>query len=395
MHASDQTFCIAQFPGSPALSMIRLHNILSETRSMRLLPTILAAAVAASLSVPLAAGAQGSSVALSGTLDLALRSVSNAGVDSLKSMVSGSNSTSRIALTGREDLGDGLAAGFHLEHGLLADTGTTASSTKFWDRRTTVSLFGKSWGELRAGRDFVPSYTHWSRYDPFSYVGVARSANFVSASPTGPIKSAFGSNANTTVRADNAVQWLLPAGPGGLEGGLMFAAGEGGDVASGRAKVLGARLGIGDKVWGVAAALTTTENSQTTAGKFKDTALGGHFQSGDLRLAAAWRKFSYDQADQTLMLLAATWTQGQHELKASWNRSDLSGTVGSTAINANDASQLGLGYVYNLSRRSALYASYARLSNDGAAKFVIPDGASGITAGGTSSGYEVGIRHRF
>lgn len=363
---------------------------------MRHLSTVLATAAALATLLPLAAQAQaGSSVSLSGTLDLALRSVSNTGVDSLKSMGSGSNSTSRIALTGREDLGGGLAAGFHLEHGLLADTGTTASSSKFWDRRTTVSLFGSGWGELRAGRDFVPSYSNWSRYDPFAYVGVARSANFVSASPTGPIKSAFGSSANTTVRADNAVQWLLPSGLGGLEGGLMFAAGEGGDVTAGRAQVLGLRLGYADKTFGVSAALTTSENSQTTAGKFKDSAFGGHYQAGDLRLSAAWRKFSYDQADQTLMLVGVAWTQGAHELKASWNRTDLGGQVGTTAIGDNDASQLGLGYVYNLSRRSALYASYARVSNDGAAKFVIPDGASGINAGGSSSGYEVGIRHRF
>ena len=71
---------------------------------------------------------------------------------------------------------------------------------------------------VRLGRDFVPSYTNWSRYDPFAYVGVARTANLVSATPQGPIRAAFGSNANTTVRADNALQVLLPAGLGGLAG---------------------------------------------------------------------------------------------------------------------------------------------------------------------------------
>ena len=38
----------------------------------------------------------------------------------------------------------------------------------------------------RAGRDFVPTYVNWGRYDPFSYVGVAGANNFVSATPTGP-----------------------------------------------------------------------------------------------------------------------------------------------------------------------------------------------------------------
>ena len=122
---------------------------------------------------PWPAAAQ-SSVSISGIMDLAVRSVSNEGVGSMKSMVSGSNSTSRIIISGREDLGDGLSAGFHLEHGILADTGGTAVGNKFWDRRSTVSIASKTLGELRLGRDFVPSYTNWSRYDPFAYVGVGR-----------------------------------------------------------------------------------------------------------------------------------------------------------------------------------------------------------------------------
>lgn len=343
-----------------------------------------------------AASAQAqSSVTLSGIVDLAGRSVSNEGAGSLKSLVSGSNATSRLVFSGREDLGGGLAAAFHLEHGLLADTGMPASSTKFWDRRSTVSLLSKDLGELRLGRDFVPSYSNWSRYDPFAYVGAARSANLVSATPVGPIRSAFGTNANTTVRSDNAVQLLLPAGLGGLEGGVMVAAGEGGAVASGLAKVIGVRLGYAGGSFGVSAATTHSENSQTTAGKFKDTAIGGHLAFANVRLSAAWRNFDYDAAEQRLLLVGVAANFGVHEVKASWNKTDLSGSVGAIDIGANDASQLGLGYVYNLSKRTALYASCARISNDGAARFVISDGASGIVAGGNSTGYEFGLRHRF
>lgn len=353
------------------------------------IPLLLLAAGAA-----LPAAAQGN-VTLSGVLDLAVRNVSNEGVASLKSMVSGSNATSRIAFTGREDLGGGLAAGFHLEHGLAADTGAAASASKFWDRRSTVSLFGKDFGELRLGRDFVPSYTAWSRHDPFAYVGVARSANFVSSSPTGPIRSAFGSNANTTVRADNGLQWLMPAWVPGLEGGVMLAPGEGGAVASGLARVVGLRLGYVTPAFGLTAASTTSENSQTGGDKFKDTVLGAQTELAPVKLWAAWRRFEQGQSTQTLTMLAASASFGLHEVKGSWIRSDQGGRVGSTVVDANDATQLGLGYVYTLSRRTALYASWARVSNDGAARFVIPDGASGIVAGGSSSGYEAGLRHRF
>ena len=365
------------------------------THFRRHLPATVALCTAGMLALPAAAQ---SGVSISGILDLAVRSVSNEGAGTMKSMVSGSNSTSRLIISGTEDLGDGLFAGFHLEHGILADTGSQAAGSKFWDRRSTVSLGSRTWGELRLGRDFVPSYTGWSRYDPFAYVGVARTANLVSATPVGPIRSAFGSNANTTVRADNALQLLLPANPAGLaglEGGLMLAPGEGGAVASGLAKLVGVRLGYAAKAFGVSAASTSSENSQTTSGKFKDTVVGGQVNLAPVRLSGAWREFKYSTGKQTLLLLAATATFGLHEVKASWTQSNQSGKVGATVIDANDATQWGLGYVYNLSRRSALYASVAQINNDGAARFVISDGAAGIVAGGYSRGYEFGLRHRF
>ena len=344
----------------------------------------------------MAAGAQAqTTVTLSGILDLAMRQVNNQGVGSMKSLVSGSNATSRLIFSGQEDLGGRLYAGFHLEHGLLADVGTQAAADKFFDRRSTVSLGSKDWGELRLGRDFVAPYTNWSRYDPFAYVGAARTANLVSATPNGPIRSAFGSNANTTVRSDNLVQWLAPSGWGGFEGGLMLAAPEGGAVASGQAKMQGARLGYDAKVWSVSAATATSQNSQTTASKFKDNAIGGTLTLEPVRLSAAWREFKYDQSKQTLLLLGAVATFGQHEWKASWTKANMKGRVGTTPIDANDATQIGLGYVYNLSKRTALYGTLARVSNDGAARFVITDGPAGMAGGGTSKGFEFGVRHRF
>ena len=65
-----------------------------------------------------------------------------------------------------------------------------------------------------------------------------------------------------------------------------------------------------------------------------------------------------------------------------FKRVDLSGRVGTAVIDANDATQFGLGYVHSLSRRTALYATVARIDNKGAATFVVPGGPAGI-AGGT------------
>ncbi len=334
-------------------------------------------------------------VTVSGVADAAARSVSNEGSGSAKSLASGSNSTSRLVLRGTEDLGGGLAAGFWLEHGIALDTGNPAGGALFWDRRATVSLSSSTLGELRMGRDYVPSYTAWTRHDPFSHVGVAGSNNFGGSGPTGPIRAAFGTNPNTTVRANNAVQLLLPGGLGGLEGGAMIAAPEGNVAASGQAKLAGARLGWTRGPWGVTAATTRTSNDITAAnGKFKDTVVGGNAGFGPVKLTLAWRKFEFNTSEQTNLLLGAVYSLDVSDIKFSYLRGNLSGRVGSTVVDANDATQIGLGYVYSLSRRSVLYATLARIDNDGRANFVIPGGPT-LAAGGKSTGYEAGLRHSF
>ncbi|WP_418318572.1 porin [Piscinibacter sakaiensis] len=356
-------------------------------------PQILAASLAGIFLAPMTAQAQ-SNVTLFGIADAAVRYVDNQGLGSVSSLVSGSGSTSRIGFRGVEDLGGGLSAGFHLEHGLTLDDGTANSTSKFWDRRATVSVASKAIGEVRLGRDFVPSYRNWSRYDPFSYVGVARSSDFFSSSPTGPIRSAFGSNNNTTVRADNAVQYLLPK-LGGIEGEVMIGLGEGGDATAGRAKLAGVRIGYATKAFGVSAASTQSENSLTTLGKFKDHVVGGNVKAGPVELSAAWRQMKYSTVKQTNLMLGAEATFGQHVVKASWHKVDMDGRVGATNVGANDATKLGLGYVYNMSKRTALYSSLARISNDGGARFAIPGGAAGLAAGTSSTGFEAGVLHRF
>jgi predicted porin len=82
-------------------------------------------------------------------------------------------------------------------------------------------------------------------------------------------------------------------------------------------------------------------------------------------------------------------------LKISWGQSDFEGRVGATNISANAATQWGLGYVHALSKRTVLYATTSRLDNDGSLTLAIPGGNSGMPAGGSSKGYEAGIRHTF
>ncbi len=103
----------------------------------------------------------------------------------------------------------------------------------------------------------------------------------------------------------------------------------------------------------------------------------------------------YASVKQTNVLIGAEATFGPHVAKASVQKVDMQGTVGATNVSANDATKFGLGYVYNLSKRTAVYTSLARINNDGGARYTIPGGAAGLAAGGSSTGYEAGVIHKF
>lgn len=351
-------------------------------------------AAATVLAAPLV---QAQSVVLFGIADAAVRRVDNQDRGATTSMVSGSNATSRLGFRGTEDLGGGAFAGFHLEHGLLLDVGSPASSTQFFDRQSTVSIGSKALGEIRAGRDFVPSYRNWSRFDPFGYVGVGAASNFITASPVGPIRSAFGSGGNTVVRSSNAVQWLLPQGLGGVQGEAMWAKREGGTAANGQHDLRGLRLGWASTSFEVSGAATISSNDLTRAigSNFKDVALGARVDFGVARVSTAVRRFSVASAKQTQVLVGLWVPVGSGEIKASYNQVDLSGAVGSTAIGANDARQIGLGYVHTLSKRTAAYTTLSRINNRGGATYTVPGGPGGLAGGGNSTGVEFGVRHSF
>jgi predicted porin len=51
--------------------------------------------------------------------------------------------------------------------------------------------------------------------------------------------------------------------------------------------------------------------------------------------------------------------------------------------------------VYNLSKRTALYGTYAQVKNKGASGLTVGSQGVGSAAGGKSQGVEAGLRHSF
>jgi len=317
-----------------------------------------------------------SSVTVFGTVDVNLN-YSRAGGKTGKAMDQGGNQLpSRLGFRGSEDLGDGWSASFWLEHAFHPDTGGT--EVVFWHRRTTLSLASKAYGELRLGRDYVPTFWNMSQFAPFGTVGVGGSSNIVTDYPLGL------GGTRTLVRANNAVGYFLPRSLGGLYGQAMVSAAEG----SNGAHYTGARLGYAQGAFDVAVSY-----GQTPVGddKAKVSSVGGSYQLGDVKLMGFWMKQDAAAQRQVNWLVGADWRTSFGNLRASWAQADRQGGGG----DADDAHQFSIGYLYSLSKRTALYTAYGRIANKGQSIYVTGDTSPEATPGGLASGLQVGMSHQF
>jgi predicted porin len=345
-----------------------------------------------------AASAQ-SSVTLFGIVDVNARYVKTGDVK-VKSLGTDGINSSRLGFRGVEDLGGGLKAGFHLEAGINPDVGTTNS--KFFNRRSTVSLLG-NFGEVRLGRDYTPSFWNLTVFDPFGTNGVGSFTNLFN---TGGIGTPLLSGAGTLVRADNTIGYFLPSGIGGIYGQAQVAAGEG---TPGN-KYAGARLGYAAGPIDVAAAYGQTQTDAADH-KFKLFDIGGSYDLGAAKLMAQYVKQKTENVGAAAVdgssdtwLLGTVVPMGQGEIHAAYSRAK-----GKDFFEGAKARQIALGYVYNLSKRTALYGTISDLKNEGGTSFVVATppnvsattvNAAGVTTFGSgtnlkSRGAEVGLRHSF
>jgi predicted porin len=318
-----------------------------------------------------AASAQ-SSVTLFGIVDLSVNSIKN-GSTTMKTLSSDNLNSNRLGFRGVEDLGGGMRAGFWIEGAMSPDTGGTGQT---WQRRSTVSLMGK-FGEVRLGRDYTPSFFNKTVFDPFGTNGLGSELN---------VESTLGSTATTLVRANNTVGYFLPA-MGGVYGQVQVAAGE---RVQGN-KYMGARIGYAGGPVNVAVAYGKTYKDLAMVDDFTDFNVGASFNLGFMTLIGQFGKTDYSTANQKKLLLAATVPFGASTLKASYVKA-------SGSADSFGAKQFAFGYQYDLSKRTALYATYSSLNNDGnattGANFVVNAGGA-MTRGATSTGYNAGVRHSF
>ncbi len=315
-----------------------------------------------------------SSVTLFGIVDLNIRNVRQGG-DNLTSMSQDGIASSRLGFRGVEDLGGGMSAGFWLEGGLNPDTGTPAGFNFL--RRSTVSLMG-GFGEVRLGRDYTPTFWNHTVFDPFGTNGVGSSVNTFTV---------LGSGATTLVRANNTLAYFTP-NLGGFGAQIQYAFKETA-AANDPNEYAGIRLtyAAGPLSAGLA---TASEGSNIATDSFKRTNFGIAYDFGVAKPMAQYTQGKFGAAKVNHYMLGVVAPVGPGNLKASYTRSDYNAAAGD-----QDANQIAVGYDYNLSKRTALYGTFSRISNkNGGTKGLAP-AAAAVTPSGNSTGLEFGVRHAF
>ena len=331
-----------------------------------------------------------SSVTLFGTVDLSAKYVKNDGSARRVSLSQDGINSSQLGFRGTEDLGGGLKAGFLLLAGVNADTGTTNS--KFFNRSSYVRLMG-GFGEVRLGRDYTPTFWNQTIFDAFGTVGLGRSLNVVHP-------ALFSS---TLVRADNSIGYLLPSGIGGVYGQAMVAASEGASGNAGR--YIGGRVGFAAGPFDIAGSYGQQRvDAAPGAPSQKTYNIGGSYDLGVVKLLGYYDRdtlsFTGFNQKEDRFSLSGVVPLGQGEIHAGYDRSKLKNSI--APATSNTISQFKVGYVYNLSKRTAVYSNYSRLSNGGnsvtGSTNTVAGGTSQTaspTPGGKSNGVEFGLRHFF
>jgi predicted porin len=347
-----------------------------------------------------------SSVTLFGVVDAGLTQAS-ALTNKRTSMSSSNISSSQLGFRGTEDMGGGLAAHFWLEASLANDVGASGATNTnnqasgsaaaaagtqglTFARRSTVSLSGAI-GEIRLGRDYTPQFWNLTVFDPFGTNGIGTN-QMMGGGAIVP-----GSTGGTFVRASNSLSFLYNHGKNATyaSGGAGFhaavqsyqgeylsnAAGGTGDDGNGA----GIRVGYNQGPISVAYAAS---NTTFASGKVQTTNLGGAYNFGVARVMA---QTATDKVGATLQgkgqLMGVTVPMGAGTFKLASSQYETNAAGNPTT------KKMAVGYVYDLSKRTAVYGTYARVSNSGGANAAL--GGTVGSANASSNGTDIGFRHSF
>lgn len=355
--------------------------------------TFTLSALAALASSAAMAQSSGPQITLYGVVDANVQVLHGASTQTR--VQSGGLSESRLGLRGSEDLGGGLKAFFTLESGINLDDGTYGQNS-FWGRQAFVGL-GTPYGTVSLGRQYGSLYALTSDFSQFSNVGTGASTAVIGG--FGGYEPVRGGNSSATgnggpTRVNNSVK-LESLNYGGFTVGALWGMGEvAGDTKGNRiADVYGRYTGHG-----VDAMLSVVDDKADALGQNRRTISGAAaYDWGNYRFNAGAIKVDDRSAankDGKGYWLGASYRMGQHLFKGQYVESKTDGALAEGKTQA-----FGVGYQYDLSKRTALYSSVTRFKNEGLGYVDRAAGSIpvGLTTASDRNLTEVvaGIRHSF
>lgn len=308
----------------------------------------------------------------------------------LNSVVTGSQSASRIGFRIREDLGGGVRASAVLEHGFDVDTGTQTGGA-FWGRDSYVALGGR-WGELRLGRTYTPGFFVLLNGDINRLGFYANAGGFARLGPTGQ------------TRAANGLNYISPSLAGFvLRATYAFGESTTAPTDAGRFAAVAGEYLRGPLYAGVfhhvRKDVFPTGSATSAATKFS----GGtaKYDFGPFALAAGASRFdpagpntaTAGRTDSWWLGASAKAGVGEVRVTGGRLRADLAAGV------AARGTMVGASYNHPLSRRTSLYATVGSMENDAAGRFMLEASSRAvalpISAGTDIRAFAAGIRHVF
>lgn len=342
-----------------------------------------------------------SSVTIYGVVDVGYTSVNNSGTGSTDNtgLTSSNMTTNRLGFRGTEDLGGGLKAKFQVETSLAADAPAASS---IGDRGAWVGLEG-GFGEVRLGREYSMSFWSGFLFSPFGTGGVGNGYGFIMRSNT------HGATGQTNqIWNNNAITYSTPR-ISGFQAHAQYAFDEVAGPGADAGKSTGLRLNYTQGPLMAELAYSTTDGGAavaatpvlglTTSAKHKSVVGGVSYNFGVARVMANFgqEKASVQAtgasiAKVTNFEIGAVAPVGPGRFRVSYNRTKLDVTA--LAVDPQ-VSKFAVGYIYDLSKRTALYATVASQKNKNGAAFALSGPATTAAANGRSTGYNIGISHTF
>ena len=308
---------------------------------------------------------QAQAVSLYGLIDLSVGQIQAPGGKSQQAVTSGQMSTSFFGVKGAEDLGGGMSAVYAIESFMRNDTGSSGrfDTDTFWARNAYVGLSSGA-GTVTLGRNTTSLFVNTLIFNPFG--------DSFGFSPS--IRHVFTSGGNVQVSGDtgwsDSVKYASPNFSGlSFTGHVALAEGSDGRNTGLSALYFSGPFGAGF-AW---------QKADKGSGPFDRNTntwqLGGSYGFAPFKLYGQYTHVENSSVNNTSKIIGLGGDMVVGPLgKVLLHYSRLSPDVGP------NRTTISVGYDYQMSKRTDLYAVYMN------------DKLSGLATG---TNYGVGVRHRF